>query len=246
MEGVDHVHIVQVGGGGLIGQVHGMLQGDVPDGEGLELGVTGVDAALMLVVELAQAGGHLAAAGAGGGDHHQRTGGLDVVVDAEALVGDDVGHVMGVTGDGIMAVSLHAQGIQPLQEGIGGRLAGVPGQHHAAHIKLQLPEGVDEAQHVHIIGDAQVAPDLVALDVGGVDGDDHLHVVLELLKHPHLAVRLEARQHPGCMVVVKELAAELQVQLAAELGDPLADLGGLGGQIFLVVKTDLRHILLLP
>ena len=34
---VYHVHVVQVRGGGLVGQVDGVLQGDVPDGEGLEL-----------------------------------------------------------------------------------------------------------------------------------------------------------------------------------------------------------------
>jgi hypothetical protein len=43
------------------------------------------------------------------------------------------------------------------------------------------------------------------------------------------------------MVVVKELAAELQVQLAAELVDALADLLGLGGEVFLIVKTDVGH-----
>ena len=34
MEGVDHVHIVQIGGGRLIGQVHGVAERQVPDGEG--------------------------------------------------------------------------------------------------------------------------------------------------------------------------------------------------------------------
>ena len=45
------------------------------------------------------------------------------------------------------------------------------------------------------------------------------------------------------MVVVKELAAEFQVQLAAELGDPLPDMGGLGGDILVVVKTDPGHMI---
>ena len=39
MERVDHVDVVQIGGGGLVGQVDGMLEGQIPDGEGLELGV---------------------------------------------------------------------------------------------------------------------------------------------------------------------------------------------------------------
>ena len=93
MEGVDHVHVVEVGGGGLIGQVHRVLQRQVPDGEGLIFGVARADAPLVLVIELAEAGGHFAAAGAGRRDHHDGAAGLDVVVSAQALVGDDVRHV---------------------------------------------------------------------------------------------------------------------------------------------------------
>ena len=44
-------------------------------------------------------------------------------------------------------------------------------------------------------------------------------------------------------MVVKELAAKLQIELAAKLGDPLPNVGGLGVQIFLIVKSDLvAHI----
>ena len=65
MEGVYHVHVVKVGGRSLVGEVHRVLEREVPDREGLELRVARADAALVLMVELAQAGGHLAAAGAG-------------------------------------------------------------------------------------------------------------------------------------------------------------------------------------
>ena len=56
VEGVDHVDVVEVGGGGLVGEVDGVLEREVPDGEGLELCVSGLDAALVLVVELREAG----------------------------------------------------------------------------------------------------------------------------------------------------------------------------------------------
>ena len=58
----------------------------VPDGEGLELGVARLHPPLIVVVELGQADGHLARAGAGGGDHHQGPAGLHIVVTPEALV----------------------------------------------------------------------------------------------------------------------------------------------------------------
>ena len=43
------------------------------------------------------------------------------------------------------------------------------------------------------------------------------------------------------MKIVKQLAAEFKVQLAAELADALADVRGLHGKVFIVVKTDRSH-----
>ena len=241
MEGVDHVHIVQIGGGGLIGQVHGVLQGEIPDGEGLKLGVTGHDAPLMVVIQLGQAGGHLAAAGAGCGKDNQGTSGLHIVVGAKTLVADDAGDVVGVTLDAQMAIDLQPQFLQASLKGIGGGLAGVLGDHNAAHIQTAGAENVDQAQHIHIIGDAQIAANLVLLDVGGVDDDDDLRVVLQLLQHTDLAVGGEPGQHAGGVIVVKQLAAKLQIELAAKLGDALSDMLRLHLQIFLVVESASHH-----
>ena len=244
MEGVDHVHVPQIGGGGLVGQVHRVLEGQVPDGEGLKLGVARLHPPLVLVVELGQADGHLAAARAGGGDHHQGAAGLDIVVFAVALVADDEACIVGVAGDGVMPAGFDPQALHPALEGVGGGLTGVLGDHHAAHQQALSPEGVDQAEHIHIVGDAQVAPDLVLLDVAGTDGDDDLHRVPQLLEHADLAVRLEPGQHPGGVVVVKELAAEFQIELVAELADALPDMGGLELQVFLIVKADPVHAFL--
>ena len=223
MERVDHVHVVQVRRGRLIGQVHRVLQWQVPDGERLVLGVARPDAPPVVVVQLAQAGGHLAAAGAGSRYHDQRPRCFDIFVLAQALVGHDVRHVRGIPGDGIVLIALHAKGAQPLDKGVRRRLAGVLGDDHAAHIEAQPPEYVDQPQHVHVVADTQVAAHLVLLDVPGADGHHDLHVVLQRLQHPYLAVRLEPRQHTGGVIVVKQLAAELQIQLAAELGAPRRD-----------------------
>ena len=104
MEGVDHIHIVEVGGGCLVGDVHGVLQRQVPYGEGLELGITRTDAALVLVVELRQTGGHLTAAGTRGRHDDQFARGLHVVVLAEALVAGDQFHVGGIAVDGVVDI----------------------------------------------------------------------------------------------------------------------------------------------
>ena len=244
MERVDHVHIVQVGGGGLVGQVHRVLERDVPDGEGLELGITGLDAPLVLVVQLGQAGGHLAAAGAGGRDDHQRALGLDVLVAAIALVAHDAGHVVGVAGDLIMTERPDAQTVQPLFKGFHFGCGRVHGHADAAHEQPPLLEGVDEAQHVQVVGDAVVAAHLAAHDVFGADDDDDLGLVLQLQQHLQLGVRLETGQHTGGVVVIEQLAAEFQIQLVVELCDPLADVLGLHLQVFVVVKSFFHSLLL--
>ena len=79
-----------------------------------------------------------------------------------------------------------------------------------------------------------------------VDDDDDLHLVAEGPEHLHLAVGLEAGQDPGRVIVVEELAAEFQIELAAEGVDPLADVLGLEPHVLVVVKTDPLHVPYLP
>ena len=115
------------------------------------------------------------------------------------------------------------------------------GDDDAADIQPDAAEGVDQAERIVLIGDAEVAAALRALDIVGRDGDDDFGLVLHFQKHAHLAVRLEAGQHAGGVVIVKELAAEFQIQLAAEFGDPVPDVLGLQLYVFVVVKADSVH-----
>ena len=112
------------------------------------------------------------------------------------------------------------------------------GNDHAAHVQSNVAEGIDQPQHVRVVGDAQVAAQLVFLDVVGVDDDHQLRLILEVQQHTHFAVRPEARQHAGSVVVVKQLAAQLQIQLAAELADPFQNMLRLHPGILLMIKTD--------
>ena len=107
VERIDQVEVAEVGRGRLVGDVDRVLEGQVPDGEGLELGVARRQAPAVLVVELGQAGGQLAAARPRPGDDDQRMLGLDVVVGAVAVVADDdvdvgriaLGEAVGVDAD---------------------------------------------------------------------------------------------------------------------------------------------------
>ena len=175
------------------------------------------------MVELAEAGGHFAAAGAGGGDDHEAAGSFDVVVAAEAVVGDDEGNVGGVVGDDVVAVDLDAEGFEPVLELVGDGLAAVVCEDDTADVEADAAECVDQAEGVVVVGDAEVAAALAALDVVGGDGDDDLGLVLHFEQHFHLAVGREAGEDAGGVVIVEELAAEFEIQLAAEFADAVAD-----------------------
>ena len=174
MEGVYHVHVAEVCGCGFVGDVDGVLQREVPDGEGLELGIAGFDAALVLLVELAEADGHLAAAGSGGCDDDQRTGGLDVVVASEAFFRVNQLHVVGIAFYIIMVIGTDADVLEASAIDGGTALAVEVSDDDAADQEASLLELGAQAQHVFVVGDAQVLSDLVLLDVEGTDDDDYL------------------------------------------------------------------------
>ena len=200
-----------------------MVQGQAPDREGLEFGVAGLGAALVLLVELAQADGHLAAARAGGGHDHEGLARLDVVVLAETLVGVDQGHVVGVAFNRIMVIDLDAHALQALAVGVRAGLPVVMGDDDAVHAESAVHELVAQAQHVHVVGDTQVIADLVLLNIHGADHDHDLQIVLQLIEHFEFAVRLEARKHAAGVVIIEQFAAEFHVKFIAEFGNAFLD-----------------------
>ena len=94
-------------------------------------------------------------------------------------------------------------------------------QHNAADIKSRETERVDKTQHVRFIGYAEVAAYFVVFDVAGADDHDDFRLLFQLEQHFQLAVRQKARQNTACVVIVEQLAAEFEIQLAAEFFDPL-------------------------
>ena len=240
---VEHVDVFQVRGGRLVGQVHRVRQRQVPDGEGLKLGVASGDAALVLVVHLAQAGGQLAGARPRRGHHDEVAGSLHVVVAAKAVVGNHRRRVVGVARDHVVARHLQAQAAEALKEGFDVLVVALQlRDHHVFHEEAAVAEHVHEAQHVIFVGDAQVRAHLLAHDVAGVEADDNLHFVLDPVQHGDLVVRGEPGEDAGGVVIVEKLAPHLQIEFAADFPPAGGDVLGLHLNIFLSVKPDLvRH-----
>ena len=93
-----------------------MVKGQIPDGEGLKLGISGPDTSLILMVELGEAGGHLSASRSRSRNHYKRTGGLDEIILAVAIITYNKRNVVRISGDHVMAVYLNPDLLQSLLE----------------------------------------------------------------------------------------------------------------------------------
>ena len=193
---------------------------------------------LALVVELGQRGGELAAARSRPRDDDDGPGRDDVGVGAVPLFADDRLHVGGVALRELVGVDRDAPALELVPELHRRGLVLEAGDDHRADVEPPLPQVVDELEGVGVVGDTEVGAHLLAFDVPGVNAQDDVDLVLQLLEEAHLDVGIVARQDPRRVVVVEELAAELQEELVAELPDALEDRGGLLRKVLLVVEPD--------
>ena len=178
--------------------------------------------------------------GAGRGNDHKRAACFDIIISAVALGADDLFHICGIAFDDVVDVTADAEGFQLFAEQVGSRLSGVLGNDDAAYIQTDLAEGFRQAEHFQVIGQPEVAAGFVGFQRACGDGDDDFCLILELEQHFELAVRLEAGQDSGSVIVVEKLTSEFQIELVAEHGNPLADMFGLHLQILLIIKSNIH------
>ena len=237
VERVNHIDIRKICRRCLIGEVDGMLERKIPDREGFKLRIAGLHAALMLLINLGKAGCHLAGTGAGSSDDNKLAGGLNVLVASVAIAAENQRNVGGISLNHIVKIAADAELLEALAEVIRSRLSGILGDHDAADIEAAVLKGFFQTESVIVVGDAEIAANLVLLDGICTDDNDDFRLVLELLQHLKLDVRGEAGKNPGCVVVIEQLAAEFQIKLP-EMGHAFLDVRGLELQIALRIKTD--------
>ena len=125
-------------------------------------------------------------------------------------------------------------------------LAAVMRNDYTAHIQPDVPERIDQAQGIFIIGNAEISAPLGTFNIVRRNGKHDLRIVLHFQEHLYLAVRLKPRENARCVIIVKKLPAELQIQLPAEAGDPVFDALGLQSIVFCTVEAKLAHNRLPP
>ena len=188
------------------------------------------------MVELGETGCHFAAARSRCGHNDEWSRGLDVLVFAVAILAHNERYICGIAVNRVVAIDLDAHGLE-LALKLVGRI-GVAGDDDGADIETGVAKSLNQAQHIDIVGDAEIAANFILLDIRCGDRNDNFCLICQLQQHAELAVRLKTRKHAGGVVVVEELAAEFEVKLVAELGDALADVLRLHAEVFIVVKPN--------
>jgi len=214
-----------------------MLQGQIPHRESFKLCIAHLDAALVLMVELRQAGCQLSAARAGPGNHDKRVGGFNILVGAVAFLADDHVDIRRVA----LGIAMHAHPDTPMLELIfkhpRGRLIIIARDNHRRNMNAPVLEIVDEFQRVGIIGYTEISPHFAALDIAGIYAQDNIRFFLQILQQAHLHIWIESGQHPGGVIVIEQLAAEFKVQLLTHRLNALENSGGLFTKVYLIVKA---------
>ena len=208
MEWVDHVHIVQVGSGRFVGNVDRMFQWQIPHRERLKLGVASAYAALVFIVELAEADRHFAAARSRSSDNDQFAARLNIVVFAESFVAGDQFHIVWVAIDKIMNVGFDAHALKAMSELVGRPLTIVVGDDNRTHHEVASHELISQTQHILVVGDAEVGPHLVLFDVFCADNNDDFELRPQLGEHFQFAVGFETWEDTRGMVVVEEFPSK--------------------------------------
>jgi hypothetical protein len=89
-----------------------MLERKIPNREGLELGISCLDASLVLVIKLAETYSHLSTARTWGCHYYERTCCLYIVVLAETFVRVNEGDIIWIAFYGIMIIYFDAQSLE--------------------------------------------------------------------------------------------------------------------------------------
>ena len=176
------------------------------------------------MIELRKAGCHLSASRSWCCDDNERSGSFDIIILSVAFITYNKGGVAWISRDQVKLVNTDSQLLQTFLEEIGTFLAGVLCDAYASHIQATACKLIHKTEHVFVIGNAKVAAHFILVNVIGTDNNNDLRLIRKLHQHAEFAVRFKTRKNTGCMVVVKQFAAEFKIKFVAELTDPFTDM----------------------
>ena len=241
MPRVNHIDIVEIGSRRFICHINRVIERNIPNRESLKLCVARFDTSLVFMIKLGKTSRHFAASGAGRGNNHQLFGGFNVIILAVSLVADNFCNVGGIALNRVVVIDIVAERMQLLFKRQHARLRRVLGKHHTADQQALVGKFINQTNDIKIVGNAEVGTQFCLFNILRTDDNHNFRFLFELQEHLQLTVRLETRQYPGSMEIIKKFTAEFQIELAAKLGNALPDALGLHGQILIIIKPDFVH-----
>ncbi len=97
------------------------------------------------------------------------------------------------------------------------------GYYYRSDKESPFHEFLTQPEHIHVVCDAEVASDLVSLDINGTDYYNNLSFVCKVAE--------------AGVVVIEKFAAEFKIQFVTKLRNSLFDMLRLYSEIFVVVKS---------
>ena len=137
----------------------------------------------MFMIKLGKAGCHFSASRSWCSHNHQRTGGFNIFIFAEAFITDNKRNIAWISCDWVVNICFDSQVFQFGLKIVGASLSGVLGDYHAANVEASGLKGIDETQHIQIISDSKVTTDFVFFNISGADNNNDFRMVGKLHQH---------------------------------------------------------------
>ena len=195
----------------------------------------------MLMIKLRKTGCHFSAAWTGSGYDDKLARRFDKFIFAVSLIADNQIHVSGIARDRIVQIGMNAALFQPAAEHVGRLLPAVLRNYDIVYQQPQSPYGIDQAQNLQIVSDAQIRPNFILFDIGGVDAEQDFADFLKFQKQFDFIVGSEAGQNARGVIIIKNFPPKFQIQLIAEQADSFSDMLCLFFDVKLVVKGRLHE-----
>ena len=239
--GIYLIFILKFEGGRLVCHIQGMHKRKVPHGECLKLGVAGSLAALYLMIEHRKAGRELARAGTWTCHHYNRLVRRDVIVAAVAGIAHNRIQIVRIPLDRIVIEDGNARILDCLGERPRGRMAVKTRNGNAANGDAELPHRIDEIERLLLVRRPVIGAALLLLDIARINAKNELRLIAKTLKKPELNIGIISGKTARGVVIVHQLAAEFEIELAILRG-ALTNLLRLLADVFVVVKSKFHLI----
>ena len=120
---------------------------------------------------------------------------------------------------------------------------GQSGNDNAVDFQAVSSQIINQAKHIHIISNAKVTADLIALNIPGIDADNNFCLIFKLLKQFDLCVFVKTGKDSLGVEIVNQFTTKFKVEFVV-IVYPFQNILGLLFDVLFVIKSDFHNFLL--